>query len=129
MINLSFSPSQVGGQNMANSAGKPIRFGNGKVYYPMPEYGPPGVRAAAPARAPVMMAAPRMTGAATRATYNPTVGGAWGSGQNTGPGSPGWSPGVITHDWNNTSGSDAFGNSMSFQPASVQTSSRWNTGY
>jgi hypothetical protein len=54
MINLSFSPSQVGGQNMANSAGKPIRFGNGKVYHPMPEYGPPPVTGAA--RQPVMRA-------------------------------------------------------------------------
>lgn len=55
MINLSFSPSRdVGGQNMANSAGKPIRFGNGKVYYPMPEYGPPPVAGAA--QQPVMRA-------------------------------------------------------------------------
>jgi hypothetical protein len=54
MINLSFSPSQVGGQNMANSAGKPIRFGNGQVYYPMPEYGPPPVAGAA--QQPVMRA-------------------------------------------------------------------------
>jgi hypothetical protein len=70
-----------------------------------------------------------IAGPATRETYNPTVGGEWGSGVNTGPGSPGWSPGVITHDWNNTSGTTFSGESMSFQPSSVQTSSRWNTGY
>jgi hypothetical protein len=34
MINLSFSPSQVGGQNMANSAGRPVAGPSGKTYYP-----------------------------------------------------------------------------------------------
>ena len=35
VLNLSFDPiSDVGGQNTANSAGKPVRFANGKVYYP-----------------------------------------------------------------------------------------------
>lgn len=67
------------------------------------------------------------SGGATPFT-NSGVPGQWGSGANTGPGSPGWTPGTITHDWN-TTGVSPSGNDLSFATRSQQTSSRWNTDY
>lgn len=134
-----FHPSMSG---YAPAPGAPDPWGDnlrGPSYVPGTQqagysYGRPSAAAMAVAAnrpATVLESLANMFGGApaTSSTYTPTVGGAWGSGVNTGPGSPGWSPGVITHDWNNSSGTDVFGNSMSFQPSSAQTSSRWNTGY
>jgi hypothetical protein len=142
VITLASEPmSDVSGQNTANSFGKPVRGPSGKVYYPS-DVPMSGVR---PPMKPVGTPPPVPGGQRQGGGLFSLFGGRSGQGggvlasllggaQQGGPGSgsPGWSnPNITYNDRRYTPGEATTlgGSDMAFMPTSVQSSSRWQTGY